>query len=110
MPTNYKVLGQSAPTDTNNANMYTVPSATQAVVSTITVSNTTGSSAVGRIFIRVGGAAAAASNAVVYDTIFAGNSVTALTLGITIGATDVISVRSSVANALTFQAFGSEIS
>lgn len=110
MPTNYKVLGQSAPTDTNNANLYTVPASTQAVVSTISVTNDTGAVATGRVFIRVAGAAAGLTNALVYDTSFAANSTTALTFGITLAATDVISVQTSVANALTFMAFGSEIS
>lgn len=105
----YKVLGQSAPTDTNNANLYTVPSATSTVVSTVLIANTTGTSATARVFVRVAGATAAASNAVVYDLAIAGNTSTALSLGITVAATDVISVRSSVANALTFQAFGSEV-
>jgi hypothetical protein len=39
MPTTYKVLGQSAPAATTEANVYTVPSATQTIVSTITVAN-----------------------------------------------------------------------
>jgi hypothetical protein len=110
MPTNYKVLGQSAPTNTSNANMYTVPSATQAVVSTIVITNTTTSSALGRIFVRPAGATAAAGNAIVYDANFSGSSTTTMTLGITLAATDIITVSSSVANALTFHAFGSEIS
>jgi hypothetical protein len=35
MPTAYKVLGQVAPSATTNTTLETVPSATQAVVSTI---------------------------------------------------------------------------
>jgi hypothetical protein len=110
MPTNYKVLGQSAPANTSNADLYTVPAATQAVVSTISITNDTGTAATARIFIRVAGAAAGLTNAIVYDTSFAANSTTALTFGITLGATDVISVRTGTADALTFMAFGSEIS
>jgi hypothetical protein len=105
----YKVLGQVAPTDTNNSNLYTVAAETQAVVSTIAVANTTNAAATGRIFVRPAGISAAAANALVYDASFGANSTTTFTIGITLNATDVITVQSSVANALTFHAFGSEI-
>lgn len=109
MATVYKTLGQSAPSSTSNADLYTVPSATSAVISTIHVANTTGTAAAARIFIRVGGAAAAASNALVYDLSVPANGVYAFTEGITLATTDIITVRTATANALTFQAFGSEL-
>jgi|688.fasta_scaffold544875_2 hypothetical protein len=105
----YKILGQSAPADTNNANLYTVPSATEAVVSTIAIANTTSTDATYRIFVRDGGASAAASNALVYDATAAANTTTTVSVGITLSATDVVSVRSGTANALTFHAFGTEV-
>jgi hypothetical protein len=110
MPTTYKVLGQAAPSDTNNANLYTVPSSTSAVVSSIVVTNTTNQSATFRIFARIAGAAAAASNALCYDLTLAPASTKVFTIGITLATTDIITVRSGTANALTFSAFGSEIS
>jgi len=109
MATTYKVLGQAAPADTANADLYTVPASTEAVISTIVVSNVTATNATCRIFVRVAGAAAAAGNALVYDGSVTANDFTAVTVGITLAATDVITVRSGTANALTFQAFGSEI-
>lgn len=105
----YKVLGQSAPTSTANANLYTVPGATQAVASTLVITNTTTSSATAQVYARVGGAAAATSNAVVYNLPVAGNGVIALTIGLTLAATDVVTVQTGTANALTFQLFGSEV-
>jgi hypothetical protein len=110
MATAYKVLGQSAPADTNNADLYTVPSGTQTVVSTISVTNDTTSSATFRIYIRKAGATAAAVNTLYYDTPLAGNSTLMITSGLTLATTDVITVRCGTANAITFQAFGSEIS
>lgn len=110
MPTTYKVLGQSAPADTSNATLYTVPSSTSTVVSTLAIANTTGSAATCRVFVRIAGAGAAASNAVLYDASIPANSTTSLTLGMTLATTDVISVRTGTSNALTFTAFGSEIS
>jgi hypothetical protein len=109
MATTYKVLGQAAPVDTANADLYTVPASTEAVISTIVVSNVTATDATCRIFVRVGGAAAAAGNALVYDGPVTANDFTAVTVGITLAATDVITVQSGTADALTFQAFGSEI-
>jgi uncharacterized membrane protein YgaE (UPF0421/DUF939 family) len=110
MPTTYKVLGQSAPANTSNADLYTVGAGKSAVISTISITNDTNATSTGRVFIRVAGAAAGLTNALVYDTTFAANSTTALTFGITLAATDVITVQTGVANALTFMAFGSEIS
>ena len=109
MATSYKILGQAAPANTSNADLYTVPSATEAVISSLTVTNTTGSTATCRIFIRDGGAAASASNAIVYDGEVTANNFISITAGITLAATDVITVQSSTADTLTFQAFGSEI-
>lgn len=108
MPTTYKVLGQSNPSATTATTLYTVPSATQTIVSTIVVANTAATSATFRIAVRVAGAALATSQYVAYDVSVGANDSTALTLGITLGATDVITVYASSAN-LTFSAFGSEI-
>jgi hypothetical protein len=110
MSTVYKVLGQVAPTNTENANLYTVGAGKQAVVSTIAVSNTTNAATTGRVFIRIAGTAAAQSNALIYDASFPSNSVSTFTIGITLSETDIITVQSNTANALTFHAFGSEIS
>ncbi len=110
MPTVYKVLGQSAPANTSNTDLYTVGAGKSAVISTLTVTNDTATAAVGRIYIRVGGAAASLSNALIDDASFAPNSVSAFTFGITLAATDVITVQTGTVNALTFMAFGSEIS
>ena len=110
MPTTYKILGQAEPADTNNADLYTVPASTEAIVSTLVVTNTTQFDQTFRLFIRDGGAAAGTENAIAYDAAISGNQQVAFTLGLTLSATDIISVRSSFANALTFQAFGSELS
>ncbi len=110
MPTTYKVLGQAAPANSDNTNLYTVPSNTQTVVSTISVTNDTATSATFRIYVRINGATAAAVNALYFDAPLAGNSTIMVTAGLTLGAGDIITVRSGTSDALTFQAFGSEIS
>jgi glucose-6-phosphate dehydrogenase assembly protein OpcA len=109
MPTTYKVLGQSAPSATTDTSLYTVPSSTQTIVSTIVVANRVTSNATFRIAIRVNGASLANSQYLAYDITVGASDSTALTLGITLGAGDIISIYASTAN-LTFTAFGSEIS
>ena len=108
MPTIYKVLGQSAPAATTNTNLYTVPSLTNAVISSIVVASRVGTAAAFRIAIRPGGAAIADQHYIAYDvTVGAGDSTT-LTLGITLAATDIITVYASNSS-LSFNVFGSEI-
>jgi glucose-6-phosphate dehydrogenase assembly protein OpcA len=109
MPTTYKVLGQSNPSATSATALYTVPSDTQAVVSTIVIANLTSTAATFRIAVRPAGATLANQHYVAYDITVGASDSTALTLGITLGATDVITVYASTAN-LAFSAYGSEIS
>lgn len=105
----YKVLGQSAPSATTDTDVYTVPSATEAVISTIVIANRDTSDATYRIAVRPDGATIANEHYVAYDiTVGAGDS-TALTLGITMNAADVLTVQASTAD-LSFSVFGSEIS
>lgn len=108
MPTNYKTLGQSSPSATTATTLYTVPASTQAVVSTITVCNRAATSATYRIAVRPDGAALANQHYLVYDATIMANATDALTLGITLGDTDVVTVYASTAN-VSFCAFGSEI-
>jgi hypothetical protein len=108
MPTVYKVLGQSAPSATTDTDLYTVPAATSAVVSTIVVANRTGNAAAYRIAIRPAGATLANEHYLAYDVAVGSGDSTTLTLGITLAATDVITIYASTAD-LSFNAFGSEI-
>lgn len=109
MATAYKVLGQSAPSATTDTTLYTCPSATETVVSTLTVCNRGSSDATFRVAVRPNGAAIANQHYIAYDVASTANSVIGLTLGITLDASDVVTVRSSSAD-LSFSAFGSEIS
>lgn len=108
MATTYKVLGQSNPSATTATTLYTVPSSTSTVVSTISICNQASSAASYRIAVRPAGATLAAQHYLAYDIALAANDTTALTLGITLATTDVITVYASSAT-LSFSAFGSEI-
>lgn len=108
MPTTYKVLGQSNPAATTPTTLYTVPGATQAVLSSVVVCNQTAVAATFRIAVRVGGATLTAAQYVAYDVTVGASDSTALTLGLTMGAADVLTVYASTST-LSFSAYGSEI-
>jgi len=109
MPFGYKVLGQVAPANTSIANAYTVPAGKEAIVSNIAVANVTGTAAVYEVYVRINGAASAASNALVFDASAAANSTTMIQGNITLSAGDIISVQTATSNALTFHVFGTEV-
>lgn len=108
MPTVYKVLGQSAPSATTDTNLYIVPAATSAVISTIVVANRAATAATYRIAVRTAGATLANQHYIAYDISVGASDSTTITLGITLAATDIITVYASTAN-LSFNIFGSEI-
>jgi hypothetical protein len=78
-------------------------------VSTITVANRAASAATYRIAIRPAGATIANQHYIAYDVTVAANDTTPITVGISLQATDVVTVYASTAN-LSFGVFGSEIS
>jgi len=108
MATTYKVLGQSNPSATTATTLYTCPASTQTVISTISVCNQAGTSGTYRIAVRPNGATLAPEHYVVYDASVQANTTAAYTLGITIDASDVVTVYASSAS-MSFNAFGSEI-
>ena len=85
-----------------------MPSATETVISTITVANLGPAPATYRIAVRPNGATLANQHYVVYDSSLAPQDTQTLTLGITLDATDVVTVYASTAT-MAFNLFGSEI-
>lgn len=108
MATTYKVLGQSAPTATTSTDVYTVPAATTAVLSTIVVANRSASAVTYRIAVRPDGATLANEHYIAYDVNVGASDSTTITLGITMDAGDVLSVYAGTGD-LSFNVFGSEI-
>lgn len=108
MATSYKVLGQVNPSATTDTTAYTVPSATETIISTIAVCNQASSAATYRIAIRPDGAALSAEHYIVYGATVPASDSVMLTVGLTLNAADVITVYASSAN-LSFNLFGSEI-
>jgi len=107
MATTYKVLGQLAPASTSG-DLYTVPSATEAVISTINVVNTGTTNSTISIAIRKNGDTLATNQYIVNGLILNPKVTLAYTSGLTLDAADVITVISTN-NDCAFSAFGSEI-
>jgi len=89
--------------------VYTVPSATEAVVSSIVVCNRSATDATFRISVRPNGASLANQHYLAYDAGVAANDTLILTIGVTMDATDVLEGYASSGD-LTFHAYGSEVS
>jgi len=109
MAITYKVLGQVSPVATTNTTLYTVPASRATVVSTLTVCNRSSSSATYRIAVRAAGAPLSNEHYIAFDTPIVGNDTVALTLGLSLAETDVVTVYASTAN-VSFNLYGSEMS
>ena len=103
-----KVLGQSNPATTTLTTLYTVPAAKATTVSSLVVCNQAAVPATFRVSIRVAGLADTAKQYIYYGLAVPANESFVATLGLTLSATDVVSVYASSAT-LSFNLFGVEI-
>lgn len=104
----YKVLGQSSPAATTDTTLYTVPAGNSAVCSTLVVCNRGAIGTTFRAAVRPAGAAIANQHYIAYNSPINQNDSLFLTLGITLAATDVVTIYAGSAD-LSFSLFGSEI-
>jgi hypothetical protein len=104
----YKVIAQSNPSAATLTDAYTVPAATQAVISSIMVANRSSVRTQFRISIAVAGASDSNEQYIAYDVDIEGNDMQEITIGATLGATDKIRVYATLAT-LSFNIFGTEI-
>ena len=105
----YKILGQSNLSAETLTSVYTVPSSTETVISTIIIANLDSSATTFRIALRPDGASVSDAHYIAYDVPLAANDSTTLTLGITINAADVVSAYSGASSNVTVSIFGTEI-
>jgi hypothetical protein len=108
MANTYKVLGQALPAANTFNDVYTVPVATSAIISTLNVCNTTLSNVTFRVAIRPANVALLTKHYVVFETPLPAQDSIALSLGMTMGNTDVLTVFSYHGN-VVFSLFGTEI-
>ena len=105
-----KVLGQAALTAETNTDVYTVPSLTATVISTIVLANRADSATTFRLAVRPNGATIANEHYIAYDIALAANDSTTLTLGVTMDAADVLTAYSGAGSSVSVNVFGTEIS
>ena len=110
MATSYKTLGQLDLTTSSLTTLYTCPTSTETVISTVIIANRASAADTFRLAVRTNGDAIADKHYVAYDVPVAANDSTTLTLGITLEATDVLSVAAAgTASELSINAFGAEV-
>ena len=110
MATAYKYAQVQGTASTGTyATLYETPSATEAVISSLVITNQSSSAVTVRIGLDTTAGTPGASEWLVYDAAIAGNDTVALTLGVTLDAEKFVRVSSS-ANTCNFSAFLSEIS
>lgn len=85
-----KILGQADLAATTLTDVYTVPAATEAIVSTVFVCNRTGSNRKFRISVAPAGAVDSNEQYLYYDEPLPKNSTFTFTTGLTLAATDVL--------------------
>ena len=95
MATTYKSPAQLEPAANTLSTLYTVPSSTQAVISNIHACNLGSTSASIRVAVRPDGASIADQNYLFYGLTITANDTIEFGHGITMDASDVLSVWSS---------------
>lgn len=104
-----KVLGQLASAATTLEDLYTVPALTEAVSSTLVVCNRSATPTTFRVAVRPAGAAINNKHYISYDVPIGANEVWSYTIGMTLGAADVVSIYAAAAT-LSSTLFGVEVS
>jgi hypothetical protein len=108
MANNYKSPVQVKPTANTLTTLYTVPVDTQSIFSAINVCNLSSTSASIRIAFRPSGESIDPKHYIIYDTIISGNDTYMINQGMSMGATDVLSVYASTAS-VSFTGFYAEV-
>lgn len=103
----FKVLGQSAPAATTATDLYTVPAGKSTVASTLVICNRGNASGTYRVAVRPAGAALANAHYLVYGLSLPGVTTDEHTIGITLAATDIVTVYATTAD-FSFNLFGDE--
>jgi len=104
----YKILGQADPLAATPTDLYVVPGATSAVISSIIACNRGSATIQIRIWGAIAGIATANKQYWFFDLAVLKRSSLPIVLGVTLAATDVIRVQTDIATA-SFNVFGAEI-
>ncbi len=103
-----KVLGQSYPSATTLTTLYTVPTNTETVVSSLVICNQSGVADTVRVAIRPDDEAIATKHYIYYGLSMPANDTFVMTAGLTFDAGDIVSVYSTNGTC-SFSLYGQEI-
>lgn len=105
-----KQLGQLRPANAAAASLYSPGASTTGIVTSIIVCNQSGASAKYRVFLDDDGSTYDQTTALFYDIVIAADATHAIEVKLPMNdATGNLAVRTDTADALTFTAFGLEI-
>ena len=104
----YKVLGQVNPSANTATTLYTVPAANSAIISTVAICNQAATATTFRLAVRPAGETLDPKHYLNYDTPLPGNDSITVTIGMTLAATDVVTVYAG-STTVSASAFGNEI-
>lgn len=90
--------------------LYTAPALTQTTVSSIVICNRANATRTFRVSVAVAGAADDVSQYLYFDANLTRNNTFVATIGLTLGAGDVVRVLSSAAASLSASLYGVEVS
>ena len=102
-----KVLSQTMPSAATLTDSYTVPALTTAVISSIVICNQSATATTFRVSVAVAGLADTPKQYLYYNVTIAGNDTFIATIGVSLGAADVVRVYSTLATC-SFNIFGVE--
>lgn len=108
MATRIRILGQALPAANTFVDLYRVPTANSAVVSTLNVCNLTTSNVTFRVAARPNGNTLTSQQYIAYDIALGAQDAIGLTIGMSLAANDIVTVFSFQGN-VAFTLFGSEV-
>lgn len=103
-----KILGQAALAANTLTDVYTVSTGKSSTISTLIVCNRGNTAASFRVSVAIAGAADTAAQYIYYDQALDAYSTFAITVGITLAATDVVRTYATTAD-LSVNVFGVEV-
>ena len=104
----FKIIAQSNPAATTYTDIFTASASAQYLISTITIANLAAAEGSYRIALRENGQTLSNKQFIAYDAAVPANDSIALTLGLTVNDSDILTVYASSAS-IAFGVFGSEI-
>lgn len=108
MPSEYKILGQIAPTQGTITNVYVTNTTTSAIVSTITISSLQDANASYSLIVRPINESLDQKHFIIRGGVVPGREVITITGAVTLNSNAILAANTTSSN-LVFHAYGAEI-